>query len=256
MRQESYSSAHLRKFLRKIKVANLQELKSLLGTKSTMTVFRKLKILGYQSSYSHRGKYYTLESIPDFDKNGLWSWHKVWFSKYGNLVETTKELVEGSDCGFSARELESILHVESKRSLFMLHEKKQLVREKIGGVLVYFSKKSNLAQRQKQERLRLTAEGEFTATQINPLADELKAAIVLFFSLLDEQQRRLYAGLEAYKIGLGGDRTMAKLLGVNAHTVSRGREELFTGDIERGRVRQKGGGRISAEKKRRKSSPA
>ncbi|MDT5026431.1 MAG: hypothetical protein QOE61_2857, partial [Micromonosporaceae bacterium] len=28
------------------------------------------------------------------------------------------------------------------------------------------------------------------------LPDELKAAIILFYSLLDERQRRLYAGLE------------------------------------------------------------
>jgi hypothetical protein len=30
-------------------------------------------------------------------------------------------------------------------------------------------------------------------------------AIVVFYSLLDERQRRLYAGLEATKIGHGGD---------------------------------------------------
>src|SRR5207249_10033445 len=38
-----------------------------LGTSATMTVFRKLKALGYRTSYSHRGKYYTLSGILRFD---------------------------------------------------------------------------------------------------------------------------------------------------------------------------------------------
>ena len=35
------------------------------------------------------------------------------------------------------------------------------------------------------------------------VSDELKAAIVLFSSMLDERQRRLYAGLESLKLGYG-----------------------------------------------------
>jgi hypothetical protein len=84
------------------------------------------------------------------------------------------------------------------------------------------------------------------------LLPELKAAIILFFSLLDEQQRRLYAGLEAHKIGYGGDRKIADFLGLDVHTVSRGRRELFGQQVERQRVRRKGSGRRPAEKKRPK----
>jgi hypothetical protein len=87
------------------------------------------------------------------------------------------------------------------------------------------------------------------------LPDELRAAIVLFFSLLDEKQRRLYAGLEALKTGRGGDARIAELLGLDTGTVSRGRRELLTQDVELDRVRSAGGGRKSMEKKRRKSSP-
>ena len=39
--------------------------------------------------------------------------------------------------------------------------------------------------------------------------EELRAAIVLFASLLDERQRRLYAGLESLKCGWGGDTRIA-----------------------------------------------
>jgi hypothetical protein len=83
-------------------------------------------------------------------------------------------------------------------------------------------------------------------TQLSP---ELKAGMILFYSLLDERQRRLYAGLEAHKAGYGGDRKVAEFLGLDVHTVARGRRELFAGEVERQRVRQVGGGRKRAEKK-------
>ena len=82
------------------------------------------------------------------------------------------------------------------------------------------------------------------------LPEELRAAIVLFFSLLDERQRRLFAGLEATKLGHGGDRKIADLLDLDPHTVAKGRRELFGGSVERGRVRRAGGGNQRVEKKR------
>ena len=51
----------------------------------------------------------------------------------------------------------------------------------------------------------------------------IRAAIVLFYSMLDEQQRRLFAGLESLKYGHGGDRKLAQWLGLHADTVARGR---------------------------------
>jgi hypothetical protein len=98
--------------------------------------------------------------------------------------------------------------------------------------------------------------GEFERVTAGVLAHELKAAIILFFSLLDERQRRFFAGLESLKIGQGGDARIATLLGVDPHTVAKGRRELLQRDIEADGVRRRGGGRPSAEKKPRKSSPA
>jgi hypothetical protein len=80
----------------------------------------------------------------------------------------------------------------------------------------------------------------------------LKAYLVLFSSLLDEQQRRLYAGLESLKFGRGGDQKLAELLQLDAHTVARGRKELLAQEVEWDRVRKPGGGRKLTEKKRPK----
>jgi hypothetical protein len=83
-------------------------------------------------------------------------------------------------------------------------------------------------------------------------AEEVKAAILLFYSLLDEQQRRLYAGLESLKLGRGGDRQLADFLDLDPHTVARGRQQLLAQDVEIDGARKAGAGRKRVEKKRPK----
>ena len=83
------------------------------------------------------------------------------------------------------------------------------------------------------------------------MSDELKAAIVLFSSMLDEKQRRLYAGLESLKLGYGGDQRIAEFIGMDPHTVAKGRRELVEQDLAIDRIRKAGGGRKPLEKKRR-----
>ena len=242
-------------FLHKERIATLEQLKTALRTKGTMTIFRRLKSLGYITSYSHRGKYYTLLDIPEFNEQGIWSYHSVWFSTYGNLGATVKEFVEQSTAGWTAQELENILHVEVKRPLLQLYQAENIHREKVAGMYTYFSMASDTRRNQLLMRQERNAEVTIgLPAQIEALSHELKAAIILFFSLLDEQQRRLYAGLEAHKMGHGGDRRIAELLGLDVHTVAKGRHELFSRDIQRGSVRRQGGGRKATEKKRRRSS--
>jgi hypothetical protein len=92
-----------------------------------------------------------------------------------------------------------------------------------------------------------------TALAVSP--DELKAAILLFFSVLDEQQRRLFAGLESIKWGRGGDTLLATFLNLDPHTVARGRQQLLDHDVAPARIRRAGAGRTPVEKKRPTSSP-
>jgi hypothetical protein len=117
MRTPSFLSDHLREFLRVKKIATLAELKQALGTTVNITVFRMLKELSYRSSYSHRGRYYSLDEIPQFDPQGLWSFQAVWFSRWGNLVTTLEALLNAAPQGYFARELQQLLHVEVKDAL-------------------------------------------------------------------------------------------------------------------------------------------
>lgn len=254
MTRKRIDVGELRSFLEREKVASLEELKRALSSSGTMTVFRKLKALGYLSSYSHRGKYYTLVNIPDFDEMGLWSFHSIWFSKFGNLIETAWELVEEAEMGYTAGELESILHVECKRALLALYKQECVEREKIAGVYVYLSPEPGKQRNQVLLRQDHVAAADLgVSLRVEAITHELKAAIILFYSLLDEKQRRLYAGIEAFKMGHGGDHKVAQLLDIDRHTVAKGRRELFSGDVERERIRQEGGGRNPQEKKHRKS---
>jgi hypothetical protein len=242
----------LRSFLQRMQIATLDELKQEMGTTSTMTVFRKLKTLGYRTSYSHRGKYYTLAGIPRFGEQGLWSCRGAWFSRYGNLLATAQRFVEQALAGYTASELQALLNVEVKQVLRQLVQRGRLQRREIEGMYVYFAQE---VRRQREQRLQREAQPAEWAMEESAVgaevSEELKAAIILFYSLLNEQQRRLYAGLEAHKVGQGGDRRIAKFLGLDVHTVARGRRELLAGEVERQRVRQAGGGRKKTEKKSR-----
>ena len=230
------------------------ECKQALGTQVDVTVFRKLKQLGALTSYSHRGRYYTLDEIAAFDAQGLWSWRHVWFSRQGTLLDAAQAFVKRSEAGFSVRELDACLHVETKDALRKLSRQERLHRQHLGGRYVYFScdpmrRRQQLAQRRMAlERASLVSQP--VSEEIVP--DELKAAIVLFFSLLDEKQRRLYAALESLKWGHGGDRKVADLLGLDVGTIARGRRELLGGEVSSASVRKAGGGRRAVEKKRPK----
>ena len=93
MRPTVFSANVLRQFLRRNRIATLPQLKQLLGTEADITVFRKLKELSYCTSYSHRGSFYTLDEIADFDERGLWSFGSVCFSRHGTLVATAEAFV-------------------------------------------------------------------------------------------------------------------------------------------------------------------
>jgi len=65
-----------------------------------------------------------------------------------------------------------------------------------------------------------------------------------FFAHLLECKKRHYAALEAMKTGYNGVSRISKRLGINEHTVRKGRNELQSKILPPlGKVRQKGGGR-------------
>ncbi len=254
MKIQKYSALTLSRLLARNGIATFDELKTVLGNPARATVFRKLSELEYLSSYSHRGKYYTMRSIARFSPAGLWSFKKVWFSEYGNLLDTAQALVNRSDAGYSAMELKEIVHVKTKHALRELTDGGRIQRAKIGAQYIYLAANDRVAQQQRSVR-EVDEQSLASVIVTNPdlAAEEAKATILLFCSMLDEKQRRLYAGLESLKLGYGGDAHISALLGMDPHTVARGRQELISGNFDKDGVREKGGGRYAQEKKHRTS---
>jgi hypothetical protein len=256
MRTLTFDPQVLRKHLLRHKIATLPELKDVLGTTANLTVFRKLKPLDYLTSYTHRGRYYALRESARFDKDGLWSHEAVWFSRHGTLVATIESFVHQSSRGCFADELADSLHAEVQDPLHDLVRAGRLRRSEVAARYLYTA--LDLRQARSQMRTRQTALSvpllaDASALQVSP--HELQAAIVLFYSLLDEQQRRLFAGMESIKLGHGGDRVLAEFLGLDPHTVARGRQQLLEQKVTPGRARHAGGGRKPVEKKTPTSSP-
>lgn len=256
IRNSNVSLDRLRGLFAKQSIATMDQLKKTVGTVAELTVYRKLRELDYCASYSHRGRFYTLRELAEFDENGLWWIRSIGFSSRGTLVATAEGLVDASEAGYAVEELDAIVRVGSKDVLPKLVREKRLRRTRIGNRNVYFSHKRSVRSQQIASRRVREAQPSVSksiaAQEVLP--DELKAAIILFFSLLDEQQRRLYAALESFKLGYGGDRKMADILGLDVSTVARGRRELLEHDVKVDRVRRVGAGRKLIEKKRQKSS--
>lgn len=252
MRPLLFDSQKLRRFFQRHPVATLPELKATLGTEVGLTVFRKLAPLSYLTSYSHRGAYYTLASIAQFDGQGLWRCRDAWFSRQGTLLDTLVAWVTPAPAGYFVRELEAALHVPVKDPLRTLVERGRLSRHTLDACWLYCAK--DRARQQEQRLARQSQTPTFPLAQSSGLTltqtEELKAAVVLFYSLLDEPRRRLFAGLESFKCGHGGDALLAELFGLDPDTVARGRRELLTGQVQRERLRAPGGGRPRVEKKR------
>lgn len=253
MRPVSFRPDELRSLLLRNQVATLDQLKQALGTPVDVTVFRKLQPLDYLTSYSHRGRYYTLREIAHFDQHGLWSLADVWFSQFGTLLATAEAFVNRSPRGYFADELARALHIEVQDALHQLTQQSRVTRQMVSGHYLYTA--ADRAIQRGQLRTRRAVEAVPTVADASVLQvseEELKASILLFYSLLDEQQRRLYVGLESLKLGRGGDRQLADFLDLDPHTVARGRQQLLAQDVAVDRVRRTGGGRKPVEKKRPK----
>jgi len=243
MRPIRFAIQPLLDLFERLGAVTMAQMKGALGTQVDVTVFRKLSTLSYLSSYSHRGSFYTLKSIPRYNSYGLWCCRGAWFSRHGTLLDTATALVRASPSGYFVGELESILQVPLKDPLRQLVQSGRLHRDMFDGLYLYMAKERST--RQLQHAARKAQESSIDSTQ-----EEFRAARVLFYSLLDEQQRRLYAGLESFKQGHGGDSQLARALGLDEKTVARGRRELLAGKVQKKRIRRGGGGRPRAEKKR------
>ena len=161
----------LERFFHHRPIARLDELRRALGV-SGRTVFRILGKMGYLSSYSHAGRYYTLERIPDFDADGLWAHSGVLFSSHRTLRSTAVDLVGRAPAGCTHPELRDRLRLRVYDTLHDLVAAGEIGRTKMERLYLYVSTEPAMAGAQIAERQRLIA----GPPPLGPLPD---AAVVI-----------------------------------------------------------------------------
>ncbi|MEE8198066.1 MAG: hypothetical protein V3T69_12920 [Acidiferrobacterales bacterium] len=150
--------SQLARVFRRKRVMDMSSLKDALGGRSRRSVFRDLAAIGYVSSYTHTGRYYTPAHIPKFDEHGLWVFQGVGFSKAGTLKSTVAALVHAAEAGRRHDELELIVRIRVHNTLLILVRDGSIRRERIEGAYLYVSAESARATEQIERREELLAE--------------------------------------------------------------------------------------------------
>lgn len=142
--------------LRKKKVFTFDELLSELNCspRSARSILKQWRAC---SSYNQNGRYYALPKVARFDKNGLWRFGEIHFSRYGNLKKTVVELISQSFSGLSGQQLGDLLGLAPSSFLHHFRDTPGISREKQGGVYVYFSADERQYKDQTQMRLSSSA---------------------------------------------------------------------------------------------------
>lgn len=139
----------------KEKVLNMRQLYKSLGTSTRMTVFRYLKKLGYLTSYTHNGKYYTLPEIAQFDPNGFWYFGDIGFSSRGTLVDTLAYVIAVSESGKTNSELEAHLRTRVQDALRTLLSSNRIDRTKPANRYLYVNPDPNIRDQQIKMRTKV-----------------------------------------------------------------------------------------------------
>ncbi len=106
---------------------------------SLISIRRFLKVIGYYSSFTHNSKWYTLRSIPSFDKSGIWFYQDIGFCKHGNLNQIIGHFINKSSQGLTAKDLFNILSVPCHPVLNQMYKNKKIVRFNTPKGFVYLS---------------------------------------------------------------------------------------------------------------------
>lgn len=158
----------LEKLFHRRKCWMLDQLADALGY-ALISVRRFLKQIGYFRSYTQNGKWYTLRDSPDFDRDGLWHYKGIGFSKHGSLTATIDYLVERSPAGLSATDLTQKLQHPCHAVLTQLHKAGRLDRLRLAGHFRYLAADPQL-NRQQREQTVLAPPSSLTTSLNTPTA--------------------------------------------------------------------------------------
>ncbi len=142
------------------------------------TIRRDIKELNGITSYTHRGKYITLQNIPAFDRNGIWFYRDIGFTKYRNSLDLIVNLINNSEKSYTKAELEDIMKIQISKQIQILLKQNRLQRVKLGAKYCYLSEELARNKKRKMQILDIDVEEYYDKKiRIPDLISVLKAVL-------------------------------------------------------------------------------
>ena len=176
------------------KVLTLKQLAALFDC-SVRTVQRRIRKCTMYKSYNQNGRYFTIDDIARFDKNGLWKYRSVYFSKFGNLRDSIVGLVHASTSGLTGNELGKLLGLSPRSFLSHFRHDPFLYREEIDGLYVYLS--GDPASQKEQLLCRMKDQARLREQKKLPPPLSIIALLVELVNTPDSQPKQLKERLAA-----------------------------------------------------------
>jgi hypothetical protein len=145
---------------------------------SRTTILRRLKEIGYLTSYDHNGKYFALPEFLTFDESGSFEHKGIHFFKNGGLQELIIHQINSGEKGYNAEELSSKIKTRVGNQLRLFTKKGMIVRKKYSDVYIYFSIDETIQQKQisnTETELKISS----TPEDINILNEKITIRILL-----------------------------------------------------------------------------
>jgi hypothetical protein len=156
---------------------------------SRISAIKYFKKIGVLTSFNNKGQYYILASDERFDDDNLLFVGEVGFYKGGNLLAAICHLVEKSEAGLGARELDEILKTTTHSQLPKLYRSGRLQREsalkRAGNAYIYFSLDKIKRQAQKALHCAPQEEAKVEVPEVEePQTAELGDVIEVLLTLI------------------------------------------------------------------------
>ena len=153
MKYAPITQAELKELFKRYIAMDMDDLLRKTGSSRT-TILRRLKDIGYLTSYNHNGKYFALPEFLNFDDSGLFEHKGIYFFKKGGLQELIIHQINSSEKGYNAEELSSKIKTRVGNQLRLFTKKGMIVRKKYSDVYIYFSIDEPIQQKQISNRER------------------------------------------------------------------------------------------------------
>ncbi len=106
---------------------------------SVPTARNRLRNWGALTSYNRNGRFYALANVAKFDEQRLWKYKGVFFSQWGTLKRTVRQVVRNSPAGLDASEIGRLVGLPARSFMAQLRKIQGLRREKYEKRFVYYS---------------------------------------------------------------------------------------------------------------------